>query len=272
VSVDAGEQGADVALASWLAERPEHELELERVELAVALARRLAAEPGSALHAEAARAAALAPRERRWRNRLALGGALAAAVLVTIFMRDFTPAASAPAAPALEAARVVTFAAPRTAAAVLPTGVVVDASAIAVLPFEGAADATLAHGFERDVASSLRTVPGLYVISGAAVQPYAATGLEAEDVGAQLGARGLLEAAVERTGARVRVSARLRDAVSGATLWQADVDRPVDELGAIRDEMADGIAATMLDERLRDRLVRETPPNAAVSSSKPLLQ
>jgi hypothetical protein len=60
--------------------------------------------------------------------------------------------------------------------------------------------------------------------------------------------------------------------VSGATLWQTDVDRPVDELGTIRDEMADGVAATILDEGLRDRLVREAPANGAVSSSKPLLQ
>jgi ferric-dicitrate binding protein FerR (iron transport regulator) len=47
VSLDAGEQGADVALASWLAERPQHERALERVELAAVLGKRLAAEPGA---------------------------------------------------------------------------------------------------------------------------------------------------------------------------------------------------------------------------------
>src|SRR5262245_66465903 len=86
VSVDAGEQGADVALASWLDERPEHERALERVELVAALARRLAADPASALYAEAAAAARLAPRRRIVVRALALGGALAASLLVAVLV------------------------------------------------------------------------------------------------------------------------------------------------------------------------------------------
>ena len=271
VSVDAGEQGADVALASWLDGRPEHERALERVELAAALARRLAAEPGSPLYAEAAQAARLASRRPRWGRALAWGGALAAAVLVGVFALRESPPRPAALAP-LRAADRVTVDAPSDSIAMLPTGVVVDASAVAVLPFAAAGDATLARGLERDVVTALRTVPGLYIIADAAVQPYAATDLAAAEIGSQLGVRGLVDAAVELVDGRVRVNARLREAGTGETLWQTDFDRPVDELGAIRSEIAEGVADAMLDAGLREQLAREARSRAPVSSSKPLPQ
>ena len=275
VSVDAGELGADVALASWLDERPEHARALERVELAAALAKQLAADPSSALYAEAALAAQLASRRRPRRRALAWGGALAASVLVAIVVvrNGVSPPVSPEPAP-IEAARVVTFDAPTNAVAVLPTGAVVDAGAVAVLPFAASGDTTLAAGLERDVVAALRDVPGLYVIAGEAVRPYAATELAAAELGGLLGARGIVDASVELGGGRVRVSAQLRDAATGATLWRTDVDRPVDELRAVRHDIAESVAATMLDSGLREQVqvVRESPSSAPVPFSKPILQ
>ena len=192
------------------------------------------------------------PHRRRWGRALAWGGALAAALLVAVFVvRDGAPPATSPDGVTIEAARVVGFDAPSNPVAVLPTGVVVDASAVAVLPFAAAGDAALAEGLERDVVAALRTVPGLYVIADGAVQPYAATELEASEVGGLLGARGLVDAVVELVDGRVLVDARLRESATGATLWEARFDRSVDELRAVRDEMADHIAAAMLDSSLR---------------------
>ena len=271
VSADAGEQGADVALASWLDERPEHERALERVELASALTRQLAADPTSALYAEAAHAARLASRRRPWGRALAWSGALAAAALGAVFLLPESPPQPAALAP-LRAAERVTVDAPSDSVAMLPTGVVVDASAVAVLPFAMAGDASLARGLERDVVTALRTVPGLYIIADAAVQPYAATELAAAEIGSQLGVRGLVDGAVELVDGRVRVSARLREAATGETLWQTDVDRPVDELGAIRSEIAESVADALLESGLREQLAREARSRAPVSSSKPLPQ
>jgi TolB-like protein len=172
----------------------------------------------------------------------------------------------------LPTAQAVTVDAPRNAVAVLPSGVVVDASAVAVLPFATAGDAMLAAGLERDVAASLRTVPGLYVIADAAVAPYAATQLDAAEIGRQLGARGLVDAAVELVDGRVRVSARLREAATGATVWETDFDRPVDGLGALRYEIAESVAATMLDSGLREQVAPAWQSSAPVSFSKPLPQ
>jgi TolB-like protein len=273
VRVDARERGAEAELAAWLDERPENERALERVELAVAIGKRLAADRGSALYAEAAAAARPVPRPRTVGRALTWGGALAAAVLLAVLvLPDSPPRSRTPELAPLPAARAVTVDAPSNPIAVLPSGAVIDASAVAVLPFATVGDATLAAGLERDVVASLRTVPGLYVIADEAVQPYAATQLDAAEIGGQLGARGLVDAAVELVDGRVRISARLRDAATGATLWQTDLDRSVDELGAVRYEIAESVAATMLDSGLREQAARSGRSSASVSFSKPLPQ
>jgi TolB-like protein len=273
VRAEAGEPGAAADLASWLDERPEHERALERIDLALGLGKRLAGNPVSALHFEALRAANAAPRRHALRYALAWGIALAAATLAAVLLVPGAappPAGSPPAA--LRAAELVVVDAPGNAAAVLPTGVVVDASAVAVLPFVAMGDATLARGLQRDVVAALRGVPGLYVIAGDAVQPYAATELSAADIGGQLGARGIVEASVELADGRVSVSAQLRDAATGATLWRTDFARPVDELSAIRYEIAENVAAAMFDSDLRELAARAGRSSAPVSASKPLLQ
>jgi TolB-like protein len=130
----------------------------------------------------------------------------------------------------------------------------------------------LAAGLEHDVVAALRDVPGLYVIADEAVRPYAATELPAPELGGLLGARGIVDASVELGDGRVRVSAQLRDAATGDTLWRTRVDRPVDELSAVRHEIAERVAATMLDGSLREQLVRTERSSESVSSSKPILQ
>jgi TolB-like protein len=118
----------------------------------------------------------------------------------------------------------------------------------------------------------LRTVPGLYVIAGAAVQPYARTELAAPELGGLLGARGLVDGSVELVDGRVHVNARLREAATGATLWQTQVQRPVRDLRAIRSEIAESVAAAMLDSSLRERAIRTEGSNEPASASKPFQQ
>jgi TolB-like protein len=274
VRVDAAKPGANDALAAWLAARPENERAFERVELAFTLGKRLAAEPRSALHAEAVRLAVRVSRRQPARRALVFGGAvLAAASLAAIVVLRVARAPSTPVeheAP-LRAAQLVAVDAPNNPISVLPTGVVVDASAVAVLPFAATDDPTLAEGIERDIVAALRSVPGLYVIAEAAVTSYAGTELAPLEIGTQLGARGIVDAGVDLADGRVRIEVRLRDAATGVTLWRADVDRPVDELRALRYEIADNIAATMLDPSLRDRLER-ADASRSTSFAKPIGQ
>jgi TolB-like protein len=274
VRADSGDSAAGkTELAKWLAARPGNERAMERVELAVELGRRLAAEPGSALHAEAQLAARPLPGPRRapLARALAWGSALAALLLVALFItRDEARPPGGPVV--LSAARTVAVDAPNNAAAVLPGGVVVDASSVAVLPFAGARSAALAAGLERDLAEALRTVPGLYVIADAAVQPYAGTELAAAQLGGLLGARGLVDGSVELADGRVRVSARLREAATGTTLWQAELDRPVDELRAVRYEIAEQVATAMFESGARAAVAAMPERDGETSSSKPFQQ
>lgn len=272
VRADAGsELDADAVLATWLAARPANERALQRVELAVELGRRLAADPNSGLYTEAGRAAQRAPRRMRSVGWLVWGGALAAALVVAAFVvRDRAPEPADP--EPLAAARRVAFDAPSNAVTVLPSGVVIDASAVAVLPFVGSGDAALAAGFEHDVATALRTVPGLYVIADDAVRPYADTDLAAAEIGGLLGARGLVDASIELVVGRVRVSARLREAATGATLWQTQVDRPVDELAAVRTEIAENVTAAMFDSSLRAQAAPSGGTVEPTGSAKPFQQ
>lgn len=271
VRLDAGGPRAAEAHSTWLAAQPENERAFERVELAVALTKRLAAEPGSPLHAAAARAVRRALHRRTVRRGLAWAGALAAALLVALLIvpEIGMPPDGAP-PPPLQAARAVAVDAPSTSAVVLPAGAIVDASAVAVLPFVAQGDATLATGLERDVVESLRSVPGLYVIAGDAVQPYAESELDVADMGEQLGARGIVSVSVELEAGRVRIAAQLRDAATGAALWRNDLERPVDELSAIRYEIAENVATAMLDPVLREQSAAVGRVAAPVSVTKPL--
>ncbi len=272
VRVDAGADAADeAALARWLAERPQNERALERVELAAVLARRLAADPSSALYGEAL--FATRPTRRRRVLVRSLGwGALAGGLLAAFLLLSDALPPNDRASGTLASARRVSVAAPVNPVAVLPTGAVVDASTVAVLPFASSGDAELAAGLERDVAAALREVPGLYVIAGRAVQPYAATELSAADIGGMLGARGLVEADIELSNGRIRVDARLRETATNATLWQVQLDRPVDELRAVREQMADAIASAMFDSSLRAPSPGADGLDAGVAVSKPFQQ
>jgi TolB-like protein len=264
----------DAALATrfgvWLDASPAHEREVQRVELAIELARHLARDPQIM-------AAAGRPARRRWNT---LGWATAAALAVTVA----TVISIAPWAtrlvrlpvvqPELRATAMAGLPAAANSVVVLPNGVVVDGGSVALLPFASGADAdTLAMGLEADVAAALRAVPGLYVVAGAATAPYAAAmDLSAAEVGSQLGARGLVDARVLRTGARVHITAELRDARSGAVVWQSDIDEPVDRLAHVRDVIADGIALTLLGSNAQTTTaIRTDAPAFAANISEPAL-
>ncbi len=265
---------ADAALAerfgAWLSASPAHEREMERVELAIELARHLATDPQIA-------AAATRPPRRRWTTLgFAAAAALAVAVATVISIAPWTtrlvrlPAVQ----PELRAAAMAGLPAAANAAVALPTGVVVDSGSVALLPFAFGADAeTLAMGLEGDVAAALRGVPGLYVVSGVATAPYTAEmDLSAAEVGSQLGARGLVDARVLRTGARVHVTAELRDARSGTVIWQSNLDEPVDRLAHVRDVIADGIALTLLGSSAQAIVpIRVDAPALAANIIEPAL-
>lgn len=272
VALDAAPDDAALAarFGAWLDASPAHERAMERVELAIELARQLAADP------EIVAASARPPRRRWIALGLAAAAALAIAVATAIWIAPWAARLGRlpMVQPELRATAMAGLPAPACSVVVLPTGVVVDGGSVALLPFASGAGAdTLAMGLEADVAAALREVPGLYVVSGSATAPYAvALDLSAAEIGSQLGARGLVDARVLRAGARVHVTAELRDARSGMVVWQSDIDEPLDRLAHARDLIADGIALTLLGSSAQvTSAVHTDAPAFAASIAEPAL-
>jgi len=65
------------------------------------------------------------------------------------------------------------------------------------------------------------------------------------EIGRRLGVSYLLEGSVRRAGQRLRITAQLIEAATGAHLWAERYDRSLDDIFAVQDEVAQTIVATL---------------------------
>lgn len=118
--------------------------------------------------------------------------------------------------------------------------------AIAVLPLanlgSGPGSAEFADGMHDALLTRLAGVGGLKVISRTSVLEYRGATRRLSEIAAELGAAQIVEGSVQRLEGRVRVTARLVDAVSDRQLWSRVYDRALDDVFAIQGELASGIA------------------------------
>jgi adenylate cyclase len=80
---------------------------------------------------------------------------------------------------------------------------------------------------------------------------YRGGNLDLKKVGAELGARYLVEGSVRRAGDRIRVTAQLIDAPSGDHVWAETYDREVKDVFALQDEISGTIAASIAGDVTR---------------------
>ena len=277
-------------LAAWLDRGAEHEPTLERCSAAVEIARGLADDPGlRSAYDEVAALAAGTARRRFPARRLAWATALAATLVAGIATIWLARDARAPARPAgpkaipstLSAglAASIAAAAPASDPALrLPSGVVVDAGSVAVLPFaappdEGAAAADLAATLARDVGTELAAAPGIYVVGAPQAAAYLGTALPASELGAQLGVRGIVVGDLALEADQVRVTASLLDAATDRRLWHADYERPVADLAPLADEISAEVTSALVDPDSRARAAvtafRDARADNATASVRP---
>ena len=133
---------------------------------------------------------------------------------------------------------------------------------VAVLPFENlSADPTneyLALGMAEMVLNRLASVSELVVIARASSFKAAEGSADARETGKMLNARYLVEGGVQRDGEKLRVTARLIDAQSGAQLQALRFDRALADVFSIQDEIAEQVAAA-LEASLSNTAGVETP-------------
>jgi len=139
---------------------------------------------------------------------------------------------------------------------------------IAVLPFDNlSGDANqdyFADGITEDVILALGRFSDLTVIAREAVQQYKGRMVKAGELSRDLGVRYSLQGSVRRDGDRVRVTAILSDAQSGAQLWSDRYDGEVKDVFAVQDDITQKVVGTLaikLSDIERQRSLAKPPEN-----------
>jgi adenylate cyclase len=124
-----------------------------------------------------------------------------------------------------------------------------DRPSIAVLPFVNmSADSEqeyFSDGLTEDLITDLSKISALLVIARNSVFTYKGTPVKVQQVGRELGVRYVVEGSVRRAGSRVRVTAQLIDAATGAHLWAERYDRDVEDIFALQDELTQKIVGVL---------------------------
>jgi TolB-like protein len=113
---------------------------------------------------------------------------------------------------------------------------------VAVLPFANLsgdpAQEYFADGMVDDIITGLARINWLFVIARNSTFTYKGRAMDVKQVGRELGVRYVLEGSVRKAGARVRVTAQMIDAATGAHVWAERYDRSSEDIFALQDEIA----------------------------------
>ncbi len=152
-----------------------------------------------------------------------------------------------------------------TAAAATSAAAPADAAtpSIAVLPFDNmsgdAEQEYFTDGISEDIITDLSKIAGLIVIARNSSFAYKGRAVDVRSVGRELGVGAVLEGSIRRAGNRVRITAQLIDAASGAHLWAERYDRDLTDIFAVQDDVTrrivDALKITLSpaeNERLAD--------------------
>jgi TolB-like protein len=116
-----------------------------------------------------------------------------------------------------------------------------DLPSIAVLPFvnisEDPKQEFLCDGMTESIITALSRVPRLFVIARNSTFIYKGKPVKVKQVSEELGVRYVLEGSFQRSGARVRITAQLIDALTGQHLWAERYDRDLKDIFALQDEI-----------------------------------
>jgi TolB-like protein/predicted ATPase/energy-coupling factor transporter ATP-binding protein EcfA2 len=120
---------------------------------------------------------------------------------------------------------------------------------IAVLPFQNLSDDPeleyFADGLVEEIITALGRTRGLLVIAGNSTLTYKRQAIDVQRVGREFGLRHVLEGSVRKGGNRLRITAQLIDAATGAHLWADRFDGSLDEVLEAQERIASGIAGAI---------------------------
>ena len=148
----------------------------------------------------------------------------------------------------------------------LATVPLMDRPAVAVLPFDNMSgdpeQAYFSDGITEDIITELSRFRELMVIARNSSFAFRGKNTDVREIGHTLGAGYVVEGSVRRAGNRLRITAQLIGAATGAHLWAERYDRGVEDIFDIQEEIAKGIVATVAQRVLEDSeaAARRRPP------------
>lgn len=122
-----------------------------------------------------------------------------------------------------------------------------EVDSLAVLPLENLSSDLdqeyFSDGMTDTLISQLAGIQSLRIISRQSVMQYKRSALPMPQIGRELGVDAVVEGTVLRTGDRVRVTVQLIHAASDRHLWNAQYERPLDDVFALQAEIARSVAS-----------------------------
>jgi len=129
-----------------------------------------------------------------------------------------------------------------------------DKPSIAVLPFQNMSgdpeQEYFADGMVEEIITALSRIRWLFVIARNSSFTYKGKPVDVKQVARELGVRYILEGSVRKAGGRVRITAQLIDASTGAHLWADRFDGSLEGVFELQDQVASGVVGS-IEPRLR---------------------
>ena len=117
-----------------------------------------------------------------------------------------------------------------------------DKPSIAVLPFQNMSgdpeQEYFVDGMVEEIITALSRIRWLFVIARNSSFTYKGQAVDVKQVGRELGVRYVLEGSVRKAGNRVRITAQLIDAATGAHLWADRFDGSLEDVFELQDKVA----------------------------------
>jgi TolB-like protein len=125
-----------------------------------------------------------------------------------------------------------------------------DKPSIAVLPFENMSgdpeQEYFADGIAEEIITALSRFRQLFVIARNSTFTYKGHAVDVRQVSRELGVRYVLEGSVRKSESRVRITAQLVDALTGAHLWVERFDAGLNDVFELQDRVTESVVGALL--------------------------
>ena len=121
-----------------------------------------------------------------------------------------------------------------------------------------------ADGMVEEIITGLSRIKWLFVIARNSSFIYKGKAVDVRQVGRELGVRYVLEGAVRKAGDRVRITAQLLEAETGAHLWADRYDGKLEDVFDLQDQITEkvvGVVEPSLRQSEIERSRRKRPEN-----------